>query len=161
MRRGYTTTELLVYLTLFVVLSFAVVQTIVVLARSYGTIRTNASVTTGAQDMLERVVREIRASAAFDEAGSVFNSSPGKLLVRNAATSTEFSLVAGAISMKENGVIVGQLSSQNLVVDSLVFRKASSTKSVSVQVQFSLYDARAASSTRQTFFGTGLLRGGY
>ncbi|MES2953329.1 MAG: hypothetical protein V4674_02115 [Patescibacteria group bacterium] len=159
--RGYTTMELVVYLALFIVLSLFLTQALSTMARSFLALRLNQSVTASASDILERMVRDMRLASSIDTAQTIFDASPGKLVLQAGATTTEYALLDGAITLRENGISTGQISNPGVVVSSLVFRKASSTSALSVRAEFSLYDKRAASTTKRTFYGTALLRGGY
>src|SRR3989338_5502326 len=80
-QRGFSLVEMVFYTAILAVALVAVMQTLVVIVRSYGVLRASQRIEQEATASMERMVREIRDASNVDDAGSVLGSSPGELLL--------------------------------------------------------------------------------
>src|SRR3989338_4816232 len=115
-RRGFSLVETLFYVAILSFSLLAIMQTLIVVTRSHGVLRSAQRVEQEASISIERMIREIRDGESIDDACSVFSAHPGKLLLHSTNVSglprtVEFSLSGGKLSLKEDGVAVGLLTS--------------------------------------------------
>ncbi len=165
-KRGFSLIEMLFYVVILSFSLLAVLQTLMVLTRSYGILKSVQSIEQESAFSLERLVREVRNANAIDDAGSTFSTTPGKLLlnstdVSGSARTVEFSVVNGKLSLKENGVVTGVLTSSSTAVTNLVFRKITTARSKGVKIEMTLTSGSGPSSRTENFYTTAVLRDSY
>lgn len=163
---GFSLVEILFYTAILAVALVAVMQTLVVIVRSYGVLRASQRIEQEATASMERIVREIRDASSVDDAGSVLGSSPGELLLNTTdaagtAKTVEFYLDSGRLSLKENGVVSGLLSSSKTSVSNLVFRKITTARSAGVKIELTFKSGVGIASSTESFYGTAVLRDSY
>ena len=166
LRRGFSLIEMLFYVAILSLSLLAVTQTLLVVTRSYGTLRAAERVEQEAAGGVERILREVRDANDIDDAGSVFGAHPGKLLLQSTTVlgsprTVEFSLDGGKLSLKENGSVTGLLTSQNTTISSLVFRKISTTRSKGVKIEMTMQSGSGPSLRTENFYTTAVLRDSY
>ncbi|MDO8620449.1 MAG: prepilin-type N-terminal cleavage/methylation domain-containing protein [bacterium] len=165
-KRGFSLVEMIFYVIILSFALVAVMQTLIVVTRSYGVLRSEQRIEQEAAFSLERITREIRDASGIDDAGSIFGTHPGKLLLNSTdalgvARTVEFSVDTGKISLKENGVVTGLLTSGKATVTNLVFRKITTTRSKGVKVEMTLSAGTGVAARTENFFTTALLRDSY
>lgn len=164
--RGFSLVEMLFYVVILSFSLLAVLQTLIVLTRSYGILKNVQSIEQESAFSLERLVREVRNANAIDDVGSTFGTTPGKLLlnstdVSGTARTVEFSVVGGKLSLKENGVVTGVLTSSSTAVTNLVFRKITTTHSKGVKMEMTFTSGSGLSARTENFYTTAVLRDSY
>ncbi len=165
-QRGFSLVEMLFYVVILSCALLAVLQTLIVLTRSYGILKNVQSIEQESAFSLERLVREVRNANAIDDAGSTFGATPGKLLLNSTdvsgiARTVEFSVVNGSLSLKESGVVTGVLTSSSTAVTSLVFRKITTARSKGVKIEMTLTSGTSTSARTENFYITAVLRDSY
>lgn len=159
--RGFTLIETLVYMSVLVLVVGALVTTFL----SFDTVllrnKTERVLTKEAQSGLEFMVQAIRQSDAVNTGLSTFNSSPGTLAITNGATTTRFYVSSGVLMMDQNGVALGPLTSDAVVLESLTFNHQTGSTSELVRVQMTLSAHNNAASTTRAFYGSAVPRGSY
>ncbi len=165
-QRGFSLVEMLFYVVILSFALLAILQTLIVITRSYGILKSVQSIEQESALSLERLVREVRNASAIDDAGSTFGTTPGKLLLNStdisgATRTVEFSVVAEKLSLKENGVVTGVLTSSSTAVTNLVFRKITTTRSKGVKIEMTLTSGSGPSSRTENFYTTAVLRDSY
>ena len=128
LKAGFSLVEMLFYIAILALSLVAVMQTLLVVTRSYGVLRNAQHIEEETALSLERMLREIRDANDIADAGSTFGTHPGVLALKTTdaigtARTVEFSLAAGKLSLKENGVVTGFLTSMSTTISNLVFRK--------------------------------------
>jgi len=164
--KGFSLVEMLFYIAILALSLVAVLQTLLVVMRSYGLLRNAQHIEQDATLSLERMYREIRDANAVTDAGSTFGAHPGKLLLATADAlgaprTVEFLLDNGKLSLKENGVVSGLLTSTSTSVSNLVFRKITTPRSTGVKIEMTIETGASASARSEIFYGTAVLRDSY
>lgn len=165
-QRGFSLLETLFYVALLALSLFVVMQTLLVLTRSYATFRAVGRIERDSALSLGRLVRETRDANNIADAGSVFGAHPGRLRLdtttaAGAALTVEFSVNGGALLMTENGVALGALTSSTTNVSNLVFRKITTARSQGVKIEMTLSSGSGAAARSENFFVTAALRNSY
>ncbi len=164
-RRGFTLVEMIIYIAFFAVLSVLAVNAMIVVMRSFYTLRLTQSVNQSATVALERLSREIRNAYDIDATQSTFGTSPGRLTLKTkdavgANTTMEFYVDAGSqLKLKEGSVEKGALVAKSVTLTNLVFYSISTTNSKAVKVEMTLHDSRATTTQAVKFYDTIVLRG--
>lgn len=164
--RGISAIELIVYITLFAVLSVAVLNALIVTMRSFSETRSNHDLLNGGLYSMERMTREIRNAESVDILGSTFASNPGVLalttrdIVGNPKT-VIFSRSGTSLIITENGVVTGTLTGQNVDLTNLMFYQTVTVKGSVIKIEMTVQDNRSLSRRSENFYNTITLRGGY
>jgi type II secretory pathway component PulJ len=159
--RGFTLIESVIYTALVISLSVLLITMLSVMYRVFSESRATRDLLTSSQGVMERMTREIRGATSIDTVTSVFGTSPGTLKLNKASTTVQFALSSGAVAFTDNGTLAGNLTSSQVTVTSLIFRKIVTTNSSAVRIEMTLRSLRAPSSRTITVYDTAVLRGGY
>ena len=167
-KRGFSLVETLFYVALLALSLLVVMQTLLVLTRSYAAFRAAGRIERDAALSLERMVREVRGANNIADAGSVFGVHPGRLRLNTttaagAARTVEFSVSGGALLLEEaeDGTAAGALTSSTTTVSNLVFRKITTTRSQGVKIEMTLSSGSGAAARSERFYATAVLRNSY
>lgn len=163
-KSGFTLVEMIIYIAFFAVLSVLAIEALMVVMKSFYTLRLTQNINQSATTALERMSREIRNAYDIDTAGSTFNTNPGHLTLRTkdafgANTTMEFYVSGNQIGIKEGGVDKGFLVAKSTTVTNLVFRQITTTNSKAVKIEMSLHDMHGVLTRDAVFYDTILLRG--
>lgn len=163
-KSGFTLVEMIIYIAFFAVLSVLAIEAIMVVMKSFYTLRLTQNINQSATTALERMSREIRNAYDIDTAGSTFNTNPGLLTLRTkdsggANTTIEFYVSNGQVGIKEGGVDKGSLMARSTTVTNLVFRQITTTNSKAIKIEMSLHDAHGLLTRDTVFYDTIVLRG--
>lgn len=164
--RGFSLVEMLLYIVILSFALLAVMQTLIIVTRSYGALRSAQRVEQEAALGVERMMRTVRDGSGIDDAGSIFNAHPGILLLNSTDASglprtAEFSLENGHLKFKENGIAVGLLTSARTNISNLVFRKISTARSKGVKIEMTLESGTSTAVRSENFYATAVLRDSY
>lgn len=164
-RKGFSLVEMLFYVALLSLSLLAVSETLSTVARSYARLRTAEYIGQDAASSLDRIVRAAQAAKSFG-AGSVFATSPGTLeLISQTATGTpktsQFYLSGGGLYLKENGTVIGRLTSDKTSVSNLVFYSLSTARSKGLKVEMTISGGSAPAARSEKFYATAILRDSY
>lgn len=160
-KNGMTVVETLVYIAILAFLFFMVVETLTTIARTYRATAVTRSLSSSGMTALDRISRDIRNATSVDQVRSVLNGNPGKLVLINGATTTEFYVEDGLISIRENGVSKGSLTLGSATTTNLIFRLITTPKSSAVKIEMSLQSGEDASLRVANFYNTVVLRNSY
>lgn len=163
-KSGFTLVEMIIYIAFFAVLSVLATEALMVVMKSFYTLRLTQNINQSATTALERMSREVRNAYDIDTVGSTFNTNPGYLTLRTkdasgANTTVEFYVNENQIKMKEGGVDKGSLVSKSTTVTNLVFRQITTTNSKAIKIEMSLHDAHGLLTRDAVFYDTIVLRG--
>ncbi|MDP3958179.1 MAG: hypothetical protein Q8Q36_01795 [bacterium] len=164
--RGYTMIELVLYASLLAVMSVLVVQALISLTRTFGEMKASSALRAGALVGMERMLKEIRFASSVDYAGSMFDSSPGRLTLNStdeggAAKTVEFRVATSTLLLIDDGVDKGALTGDAVSVASLVFREATTPKGSLIKIEMTLEDTRLSNPRPATVYGSAVMRGAY
>lgn len=165
-KRGATILETLIYVFIFTLVSLSVVTIIFSLNRSYSKIRSAVALESGVYGVLDRITREAKGATSIDTANSTLGTSPGVLTLNTtddsgASNTIQFLLSSGTVRVKENGVDIGPLTSNNVRVTSLIFTKINTPVSTAVRTSLTLESGSAESYKSRTLYVTSVLRSSY
>ena len=151
---------MLVYIAVLVVITLAVVSTVLSLRGVFEKARANHLLTEAAENSLERMAFEIDAATSVDTAGSVFDTDFGTLaLVGDSGTRT-FYLDGGQLRVEENGADAGPLPPPDVSVEQLMFTHYQNAHTEGVRVSLRLEVTEPVVLTK-TFHVMTLLRNSY
>lgn len=163
-RSGFTLVEMIIYIAFFAVFSVVAVEAMMVVMKSFYSLRLTQSINQSATTALERMSREIRNAYDINTAESTFTTNPGRLTLRTkdssgTNTTVEFYVSGGQIRIKEGGVDKGSLMAKSTTVTNLVFRQIATTNSKAIKIEMSFHDAHGVLTRDAVFYDTILLRG--
>lgn len=159
--RGFLLIETLVYVAVTVLVTLVTVNMYFSLDDVLLRNKTERMLTNAATVTLERMVRDIRDAITVDTGGSTLDTSPGVLELTAGATTTRFFLSGGNVVVEVNGVELGPLTSDDVIVEDLLFRHYVGPNTEFVRVEMTLSAASKAASTTKTYYTSAVLRGSY
>jgi type II secretory pathway pseudopilin PulG len=158
---GFSLVEILVYIAVTVSITLAGVLTYLSLSSGLARNATERAVNHAAQVALERITRDIRGAITVNAAQSTLGSSPSVLTLSNSATTTQYSIVSGALSLSVDGKTVGPLTGSGISVDNFTVNRYVGTSTELVRVKLTLSAVTKAASTTRTYYTSAVLRGSY
>ena len=163
-KRGFTVIEILIYLAMLAMLLGVLITILFGIVNTYQKIEVERDLQVNGAVVMERMLREIRGAVAVDTVNSVLDSSPGVLSLDSLDSvgdpvDIEFSIVSGAISLSRGGVVIGDLTTDDIAIDSFIVRHIDGTNSDGVKIELTLTSSNGDFSDTQNFYITGLLRG--
>ena len=161
--RGFTLTEMLIYLAILLVLSTSVVSLLLSLRGLMNLYLVDQQVTKNAQIAMERMMHELREADNIDtiDPDTTLITSPGHLVLLRGATTTEFYLSNNQIFVSINDVEQGPLTSDEVIVNELRFFSYDNLVTESIRVRFTLTAAMNGATSTETFTNTAVMRGSY
>ncbi len=161
---------MVIYVAILGMVSIFVVNTILIIIKSFNGFRASSDLNTNGEIAMERMVREIRLADDVDSAISVFDINPGHLILNTIdpntelATTIEFFASTTALMIKEGSQSAIALTSENVELVNLVFREvATSTdlKSKAVKIEMEIRSKRPNFPKAAKFYSTIVLRRSY
>ena len=164
--RGASLVETLLYVAILSAVLLVVAETLIIAIRSAGTLRASQRIERDAGFALERLARESRDAQSVNLGASILGVHPGKLALYTTTTSggtraVEFYLDSGILYLKEDGAVVGPLSSAEVVVSNLIFRRAATPRSEGVTIELTLQSGSGQAARSENFYATAVLRDSY
>lgn len=164
--KGFTLIEVVIYIAVLGLSLAAIVTSVIAITRSQSRIQLDERIQQAANTTLERLVREIREAESIDAVDSVFDTSPGRLVIAvpqdgMAAREVEFILLNGVLQLKEEGTYIGDLIGSDVVVDTLIFRSIMTPHSEAVRIELTLSASSSQQTSTQSFYTTTVLRNSY
>jgi type II secretory pathway component PulJ len=163
---GFTLIEMIVYVVVLASVFVLVVNTLLVVTRSYSSVKITNDLNNSSLIFFDRVIREIRRAESIDLAQSVFGSSPGRLVL-NTTDSLDDPLVLdfyvdnGNLKLDKDAVLSGSLTSDTVTITNLVFTDTSTTTSASVKIELTLEATNGGTTRTENFYSSAVLRGSY
>lgn len=144
LQHGYSLIELVIYIALFTLISVVLVKSLVTVMGTYATAQGYRRLQSNGEFIMERITREVR-DASDITASSVFDVHPGTLSLTGTdeegdPTAVSFSVSGGVVQINDNGT-VGNLSTSEVVVNSLIFKEVNTSIGEGVKVELSLTTA--------------------
>lgn len=157
--RGYTLVELLFYVALFALLSFVLVDAIIVMTKAFKETTIQAELD-GGGDIMERISREIRKAnsiSSVSESDLVLNTTDDAEM----AKTVRFLLSNSNVQFFENDVLTGNLNSPNVAVTGLTFTQITTGNGIAVRITLIVRSNNDAVNRTANFYNTIVLRGSY
>lgn len=164
---GFTLIEMVVYTAIFAVMTVLIINSLLIVTKSLGSIWLTRDINSSAQIALERMAREIRLADSIDQGTSVFGVNPGRLKLNtidpetSAVGTVEFFISNNRLMITEGG-ITESLTGQDLEVSNLIFTSISaSTISKAVKIDLEIKGQWVGGEKTEKFYDTLVLRRSY
>ena len=157
--------EMIIYAAIFSAVSLLVVQSLLIITRSFGMIGLTRDINISASTAMERIVREIRFANGIDVANSTFDASPGRLKLNTvdalgAPTTIEFFVNDAVLMIKEGTSAAMPLTSSSTEITTLIFNNiTNSSISKAVKITFDIFKSKGSLQKSEKFYNTVILRG--
>ena len=158
---GFTLVEMVIYVALMAIITIAVTQSLVAVLKSNRTSFAEINLRNSGYSAMEAMLREIQSSERIDQAsgGILQMKQDGSTNVIKFATST--TSVLNFYEGSSTPVLIGPLTSKNILVGSLIFTQMNTGKSLAVRIQMRLSTTVNGITKSEWFYGTAILRGSY
>lgn len=155
---GYTLLEVIFYISLFVVFSIAIINSLVMMTKAFKETSVYSELAQGG-NMIERISREIRNANSIAHIGA----DTLKLNTKEGASdkTVEFSLSGSDVRFLENDSFVGNLNTPDVSVTALSFSQITTTQGTAVRVVLTVRSNRDGQNRTVDFYDTVVLRGDY
>ena len=159
--RGFSLIEVLIYLAVTTLVSLAGVLTYLSLNTVLVRNATERAVNHSAQVALERIGHEMKSASGVNTAQSTFNTSPGELTLTYGTTTANFEVVGNTLMLTMNGVQIGKLTGDSVVVRDFTVHRFIGTTTELIRVGLTLSGNTKFASTTRTYYTSAVLRGTY
>jgi type II secretory pathway component PulJ len=162
MNSGYTLMELVVYLAIFIAISVVLVTSLTTVMRTYARAATYRTLQGNGELVMERIVREVRGATSITTGASTFGSHPGTLTLEGTdAGGTDHTItfdVSSSVARITDNAVTNNLSTTEVTVSNLVFRRIATAVGEAVKVELTLASVKGTP-VSATFYSTVVLRG--
>jgi Tfp pilus assembly protein PilE len=158
-KNGFTVLETLLYVSFFALLSIVVINSLIIMMKSFKETQIQSELTQGSI-LMEKISREIRQAYIVNSI-SVGDLKVSKKDNAGAITSVRFSLVQNDIQFFENDILKGNLNPANVVVDDLNFSQINTLKGSAIKIILTTGAAGDSQNRTEDFYDTVVLRGDY
>ena len=163
---GFSLIEMIIYIAILAAVFVLVINTLLVVTRSYKNIKLTNDINNSASISLERLVREIRLAESVNTTSSVLGSHPGKLILNttdenNLPLVLDFFIGDSSLKLNKNSLLFGTLTRDNVIVSNLIFRHITSSTSEAVKIEMQLIGTEKGVTKTENFYGSAVLRGSY
>ncbi len=158
-KSGYSVLELIFYITIFIILSFVVIEAIITMTKSFKQVAVQTELIQSGT-IMERISREIR------QADDISSIAASDLLLNTTDSSgnsktVEFVFSGTNIQLLENGVLTGNLNTLNISITALTFTQITTTEGKAVKIFMTLKSNNDRQARTENFYDTVVLRGEY
>lgn len=167
-QRGFTLTELVVYVGLCAVLLVGIVNAMLILTDAYRTVSNARKIERSAITLMDRIIREARRSTGIN--AGAFDVPNGSVTLEAGSSTSPyitFALQNNRAVVTEDGE-TSPLTDSDVIVESMVFSRYPlynvqfATSSVLLKVDFTLTSGSTSHAfTSRSFYGSAILRGSY
>lgn len=163
--KGFSLIEMLLYVLILSLVSIMVVNTLILLASSFSTVKASKNIQISSSTILERMIMEIRNSNSVDLT-STLDSNPGILKlnaedISGTPYTVEFYIEGGILKIKKDGGTGQPLSLSNTTIPNLVFRRIITGEGEAIKIELTLQTIEGNITNLQNFYATAILRGSY
>ncbi|HEY4515005.1 MAG TPA: hypothetical protein VJJ22_02495 [Candidatus Paceibacterota bacterium] len=168
LERGTTLLETLVTTALLAFILMFVIYSVLNMNKSVTTVLVSRDINNTATAALDRMSRSIRDAMSVDEVNSIFDTSPGKLIITSANAVGGEGEISFYIDLDSNLLIKDGIApampllTDNVIVESIIFRHLKTGKGDGVRVELTVINSKPdnVSQTRK-FYSTIVLRESY
>ena len=157
--KGYTMVELIFYISLFVALSLVVINSMLLMTKSFKETNIKTELIDSGV-IMERISREIRQAYGINS----ISTNSLKLNTKDSGGSdktVQFSLSGSDMQFLENDVLTGNLNPPAIMITALLFTEISTTKGKAVKISLTLKSSNDTLARTVDFYNTTVLRGDY
>lgn len=170
-KNGFTLVEMVIYLAIMIVITIALVRSLVIVFNSNRTSFADSNLRNSAYSAMENMVREIRGSQSIDTVNSVlYPSQTGALQLNQVDASGNpyivrfFTSSSLALNMSEGSTtasLVGPITLNGTKVMNLIFTPINTGNSQAVRIQMNLSATANGITKTDWFYDTVILRDSY
>lgn len=159
--KAFTLIEMMIYISLMTIISLIMVEALMIVLKSNKSSFTEINIRNSGYGAMEGMLREIYSSESIDEISDgvlQMKQNSGANIVRFATSS------ASALNFYEGSgtpILLGPLTSRDVLVKNLIFTKIDTGKSLAVRIQMELEAEVNGITKNEWFYSTGILRGSY
>jgi hypothetical protein len=163
--QGVTLVETVIYVVFFATIITVMIYGLVSTFKAYAFTRSKRQIAIDANLAIERMVREIRQASSVNDGASSFGVNPGVLRLNGTDSSgnprtVDFSVVNDVITITENSVVTGGVTSGITDVSNLTFRKLTTPLGAAIKIELTVQSSKGTP-TSATFYDTAVMRGVY
>jgi Tfp pilus assembly protein PilV len=163
--RGVTLVETVIYVLFFASIITVMIYGLASAFKAYAFTRGKRQIAIDANLAMERMVREIRQAASVDDGASSFGVNPGVLKLNSTDStgnpeSVQFSVVNDVITVTENNIVTGGITSGITDVTNLTFTKLTTPVGAAIKIDLTVRSTKGITTTA-TFHNTAVMRGTY
>lgn len=161
-KKAFSLVEIVIYIAIFTALSIVVINSFIIVLSSFSTIRSNHDLLNSGSIAMEKITREIRQADSVD-----IPNSTSEILQLNSTDSSsnpvvvKFAKVGNALNLYRGGVLVGNLLTSKVILNSISFDYISTAKSKGEKIKMVLNDTAGKIDKTENFYDTVILRGTY
>lgn len=156
---GYALLEIIFYATFFVIISFVVINSLLVMQKSFQITKIQQQLSSSSS-ILERISREIKQ--AIDINSITSNTLELKTKDDAGLSKTVKFMVSGTdMQLWENNILTGNLNTAEIEVSNLVFTQITTANGKAVKVSYTVSSAEDKTNRTENFQDTLVLRGAY
>lgn len=168
--KGFSLIEMLIYIGIFSLVFVFVLDMVFAASKSYDNFKIMKDLRMNAENLLERIGREIRFANNIDLINSVFSANYGKIYLNTtdetgSPKTLEFFVQSSStphLAMRENGAQVKYLNSSSTEITSLVFREIqTATTSRSIRIELGVKAKKGKFEKTENFYTTAILKNSY
>jgi len=166
--KGISLIEMIVYVAILSAVFVLVINTLLIVTRSYRSIKLVNDLNNSASISLERLTREIKLANSVNTTLSVLNSTstPGRLVLNTvdefeAPLVLDFYVDNGLLKLDKNSASFGVLTRDNVLVTGLIFRHTTASTSEAVKIEMELTGTEGDETKVENFYVSAVLRGSY
>ncbi|OGI61052.1 hypothetical protein A2814_02235 [Candidatus Nomurabacteria bacterium RIFCSPHIGHO2_01_FULL_38_19] len=156
---GYTLIETLFYITLFLIFTLAVINSLITMSKAFKEIMIQADLVQFST-VMERISREIRQAYGINSISASSLEVSTKDELGNNKT-VKFLLSGSDVQLLENSVLTGNLNTPNTQITTLSFTEITTLAGKAVKIVISVNSARDSTGRVENFYETITLRGDY
>lgn len=154
--RGVSLLETVIYVAILASMLVMVVNTLLALNTSFTGIRLSKEMNVSAQVALERISSEVKKAKQVDQTASIFNVNPSVLALSTTDDSDNpitilFSVSNGVLRITSNGVDLGALTRERVIVSNFTVGFIDTVRSNAVTVTLGLSGTRGKIALSNTF----------
>lgn len=162
--------ETIVYTAILAVTTIFVINSLLKTVSAFNSFRVSKQINASAINALERMTREIKSAHQADEINSIFDASPGRLIINKndpdtgAPINIEFSVSNSRLMFQKGAENPIALTPSGTEISNLVFRQvATSTNqhSKAIKIEMTIKSGYGNYQKTENFYDTIVLRGSY
>ncbi|OHA06753.1 MAG: hypothetical protein A2934_01110 [Candidatus Sungbacteria bacterium RIFCSPLOWO2_01_FULL_47_10] len=167
MKKGTGIIEIIIYAAILVVVSVFVINSLLITNTVISKIRLERRISTNADVIMQKLIREIRLAEEIN-ASSTFDVNPSDVSLNTFLSASNTTPVVLDFYTNENNLYVKKggesaivLNSNNVLVPSFMLRDINASSSRAIKIELTLQASTTRHSVTANFYGMAILRGSY
>lgn len=164
--RGLTLIEIIVYVALLALLMVIIISSLLQVSNIASETKAFRALRGSSLNSLGRMTYEIRLAQSTNLSTSIFDANPGRLKINTTDINSnprtvEFKINGTNLEFIENSVAKGFLTTADVNVTSLIFRRQVTAKGDAIKIELILQNKNSKNSYTEKFYKTVVMRGAY